>query len=191
MYGSIGKLGIANIECTTNQAIAFTKHIKVGISNKFLFYYLFSQKAALLKLGKGGAQANISQTVLKDVPFPLPPLAEQARIVAQLDAAMQQVEASQARLEKLPGLLKQFRQAVLAAAASGRLTELWRAEHPQQETGADLLSRIRAERRGQWESKQLAKLKGKQLSLNSNWKQKYEEPIEPDMTDLPDLPDGL
>ena len=151
---------------------------------------MFSQKAALLKLGKGGAQANISQTVLKEVPFPLPPLAEQRRIVAKLDALMQRVEASQARLEKLPGLLKKFRQAVLAAAVSGRLTEAWRAEQPAQETGADLLARIRTERRAQWEAKQRAKLSGKQLSLNDSWKQKYEEPAEPDTSELQELPEG-
>src|SRR4030042_2271975 len=80
MYGSIGKLGIAKISCATNQAIAFTQKIHGGIPNKFIFYYLYSIKNYLLDIGKGGTQANISQTVLKQVPIRLPPLPEQQRI---------------------------------------------------------------------------------------------------------------
>jgi type I restriction enzyme S subunit len=116
MYGSIGKLGIAKIPCATNQAIAFTKHIHGEIPYKFLYYYLFSLKKYLLEIGKGGAQQNISQTVLKEVPFLLPPLAEQYRIVTKLDAAFAKLKANQKRLEKIPKLLQRFRQSVLASA---------------------------------------------------------------------------
>ena len=80
----------------------------------------------LLDIGKGGTQANISQAVLKQVDIPIPPLPEQHRIVAKLDALMEKVESSRQRLEKIPVLLKRFRQSVLAAAVSGRLTEDWR-----------------------------------------------------------------
>lgn len=118
MYGSIGKLGIAKIPCATNQAIAFTEKIYGDIPHKYLFYYLFALKKYLLEIGKGGTQQNISQTVLKEVPIPLPPLAEQHRIVARLDALMQKVESNKQRLEKIPKLLKRFRQSVLAAAVN-------------------------------------------------------------------------
>lgn len=123
MYGSIGKLGIAKIPCATNQAIAFTEHIYGGIPNRFLYYYLFSIKNYLLDIGKGGAQQNISQTVLKAVSFPLPPLAEQHRIVARLDAIMERMERNKKRLDKIPALLKRFRQSVLASAMGGVLFE--------------------------------------------------------------------
>lgn len=139
---------------------------------------------------KGINLPRVNTSIISALEIPIPPVKEAARIVAKLDKAMQRVEASQERLEKLPGLLKQFRQAVLAAAISGRLTETWRAENPQSETGADLLTQIRAERRAQWEEKQLAKMKGKQHTLNDSWKQKYEEPAEPDTSELPELPEG-
>lgn len=129
MYGSIGKLGIAKIECATNQAIAFTQKIYGNIPYKLLYYYLFSIREDLLKQGKGGAQQNISQTVLKEVSFPLPPLPEQQRIVEKLDALMARINNSKARLEKIPTLLKSFRQSVLAAAVSGELTKKWREEN--------------------------------------------------------------
>lgn len=126
MYGSIGKLGITSMPCATNQAIAFTERIHGGIPNKFLFYYLFSQKQNLLDIGKGGAQQNISQTVLKQISIPLPPVPEQQRIVAKLDELMAKIDRSRARLERIPQILKRFRQSVLSAAVTGKLTEEWR-----------------------------------------------------------------
>ncbi|WP_304641652.1 restriction endonuclease subunit S [Pseudomonas sp.] len=58
--------------------------------------------------------------------FPLPPLAEQKAIADKLDTLLAQVETTKARLERIPDILKRFRQSVLAAAVSGRLTEVWR-----------------------------------------------------------------
>ena len=84
MYGSIGKLGIANRELATNQAIAFA--LENEINMKYLFYYLLSIRSDLNRLGKGATQLNISQTVLKSYPFPLPPLAEQHRIVEKIES---------------------------------------------------------------------------------------------------------
>lgn len=139
---------------------------------------------------KGINLPRVNAGALLAMPMPIPPLEEASRIVAQLDALMQKLEASQERLDKLPDLLKKFRQAVLAAAVSGKLTEAWRAQQSQGETGADLLDRIRTERRGQWEDKQRAKLSGKQLNLNGSWKSKYEEPAAPDTSELPELPQG-
>lgn len=60
--------------------------------------------------------------------LPLPPLNEQRRIVAKLEELLTRVDASQQRLAKIPVILKRFRQAVLAAACSGRLTADWREE---------------------------------------------------------------
>ena len=87
-----------------------------------------SQKDAFIDAGKGGAQPNISQGVIKDWPIPLAPLAEQKRIADKLDALLARVDRCRARLERVPLILKRFRQAVLAAATSGQLTEDWREE---------------------------------------------------------------
>ena len=61
-------------------------------------------------------------------PFVLAPLAEQKVIADKLDTLLAQVEATKARLERIPKILKNFRQSVLVAAVSGRLTEKWREE---------------------------------------------------------------
>lgn len=128
MYGSIGKLGITGFKCATNQAIASCRVNEVLVNKKYLFYLLMGRRDHLLSLGKGGAQQNISQTVLKAYSIPLAPLNEQVRIANKLDSILAKIDNAQARLEKIPAILKRFRQSVLAAATSGELTREWRQE---------------------------------------------------------------
>ena len=66
---------------------------------------------------------------LRSSQIPLPPLGEQARIATKLDAVIARIDACREKLERLPAILKRFREAVLEAAVSGRLTEEWRGEH--------------------------------------------------------------
>lgn len=66
----------------------------------------------------------------KELWFGIPPIAEQKVIAEKLDTLLAQVEVTKARLESTLETLKQFRQSVLAAAVSGKLTEDWRAENP-------------------------------------------------------------
>lgn len=128
MYGSIGKLGITGIECATNQAIAFCRPHE-GVDLRYLFRVLQSARADLQAQGQGGTQLNISQTILKAHEVPLAPLREQKRIADKLDSVLARVDACRDRLDRIPALLKRFRQSILAAATSGRLTENWRTEH--------------------------------------------------------------
>jgi type I restriction enzyme S subunit len=125
MYGAtIGKTGLLDFDAATNQACA------VGIpkkcSNIFLHYLLKSEKQKFIEKGKGGAQPNISLGVIKSHEILLPPLEDQKQIVKKLDQLFGHLENIKARLEKIPELLKQFRQAVLTQAVTGKLTEEWR-----------------------------------------------------------------
>jgi type I restriction enzyme S subunit len=69
---------------------------------------------------------HLSSKTLEGLLLPLPPLAEQKVIADKLDTLLAQVETTKARLERIPEILKTFRQSVLAAAVSGKLTEEWR-----------------------------------------------------------------
>jgi type I restriction enzyme, S subunit len=129
MYGSIGKLGITGIECATNQAIAYCKPYPELASLKYLFYALMNSKDELVAKGRGGAQQNINQGVLKAHKVHLAPFNEQKRIADKLDSLLTRVNACHAHLDRVPQILKRFRQSVLAAATSGKLTEKWREEY--------------------------------------------------------------
>ena len=96
------------------------------IPNKYLFYYLRSIEEWLSKEGTGSTFTAIKKKDLEQLAIPLAPLAEQRRIVTKLERLLKKVDACQTRLEKIPTTLKRFRQAVLAAACSGRLTADWR-----------------------------------------------------------------
>tara|TARA_Y100001951_G_C11297957_1_gene277224 strand:+ start:8571 stop:9857 length:1287 start_codon:yes stop_codon:yes gene_type:complete len=127
MYGAtIGKVSIFGIEAACNQACAVAVPDREMIHTDFLYYLLKNEKEAFIKKGKGGAQPNISQTIIKAHEITIPSVEEQKRIADKLDSVLAKVEAAQARLDKIPAILKRFRQSVLAAATSGELTKEWR-----------------------------------------------------------------
>ncbi|WP_232241588.1 restriction endonuclease subunit S [Pseudomonas carnis] len=131
MYGAtIGKTAILGIDAATNQACAVGAPIEGLIGKEFLYRLLQHEKEAFIEKGKGGAQPNISQAVIKAHAIGLPPLAEQTRIAQKLDELLAQVDTLKVRMDVIPTLLKRFRQSVLAAAVSGQLTEAWRELSP-------------------------------------------------------------
>src|SRR5207248_6631802 len=97
--------------------------------------------------GSAGTMPKIDQGIILRTPIRLPPVAEQHRIVAKVEALFAEVNAARNRLAKVPAILKRFRQSVLAAACSGRLTEDWRMQRTGSETAAELCKFVGDERR--------------------------------------------
>ena len=92
MYGAtIGKLGILTFPATTNQACCACLPFD-GIDNKYLFYYLMSQKSNFIYRGVGGAQSNISKEKIISTLFPLPPKEEQHMILSQIEKLMKLIQ---------------------------------------------------------------------------------------------------
>ncbi|WP_318435359.1 restriction endonuclease subunit S [Photobacterium leiognathi] len=120
---SLGKIVRANFDSAINQDL---KAIFVNSSiNKFYFEYWYRSKSMLIEsLGTGTTVKGVRLEVLKDLKFPLSSLNEQKRIVEKLDEVLAQVDTIKARLDGIPAILKRFRQSVLAAAVSGKLTLL-------------------------------------------------------------------
>lgn len=84
MYGAtIGKVAIAGVKMTTNQACCACTPLY--LYNKYLFYFLQANKDVFTQMGAGGAQPNISKEKIIISLFPLPPLAEQHRIVEKIE----------------------------------------------------------------------------------------------------------
>jgi type I restriction enzyme S subunit len=127
MYGAtIGKASILGIPATTNQACAAAQINQEIINTDFLYHYLSSQQSHFVTLGKGGAQPNISQTILKDHPINLPPLNEQKRIAAKIEALFTEIDQGIESIKLAQRQLKTYRQSILKHAFEGKLTEKWR-----------------------------------------------------------------
>jgi len=135
-------------------------------------------------------QANVNGTKLAAFEFPLPPIKEQKRIVEVLDELFSDLDAGVAAIEKLRIKLAQYRTSVLKAAVEGKLTAEWRQGHPHREHAFEVLKRILLERRRRWEEEHLTTLKKKGQKPPKDWKAKYREPVMPDATKLPPLPEG-
>ncbi|MBA4800794.1 MAG: restriction endonuclease subunit S, partial [Euryhalocaulis sp.] len=117
MYGAtIGKLAILAEEAVTNQAVCGCSPFS-GVFNRFLFLFLLAQRSAFQASSEGGAQPNISKIKIVGTAFPLPPRAEQRRIVAKVEELMALLD----RLEAARGQREDTRDR-LTAASLARLT---------------------------------------------------------------------
>lgn len=129
MYGAtIGKVGILGIPAATNQACACAI-VKPSTDYKYLFYYAQSQKDDFIKKGKGGAQPNISQEIIKFHQFPLPPLAEQHRIVDRIESLFAKLDEAKEKAQAVVDSFETRKAAILHKAFTGELTAKWREEH--------------------------------------------------------------
>lgn len=83
--------------------------------------------------GVGGSLTRAQPKRVATFPVPIAPLNEQKRIADKLDALLMRVDTCRERLERIPFILDHFRQSVLIAATSGKMTEDWREGHGQAE----------------------------------------------------------
>lgn len=97
-----------------------------AVEQNYLFYFLKSQFEYINSNPRGTGIPHVDPGIFNNIEVPLAPLNEQKRIVEKLEKLLGKVQIVQARLDKIPVILKRFRQAVLAAACSGKLTADWR-----------------------------------------------------------------
>lgn len=163
--------------------------IRVRIANgnpKFFDHYWNSpdgQRRVTEQAASTSGLYTLSIGKISRLPVPVAPRVEQDRIVAAIEERFTRLDAGVAALRSAQARLKRYWAAVLKTAVEGRLTEAWRAAHPDAEPASVLLARILAERRARWEADQWAK--GKDPA-----KGRYQEPQEPEVAGLPELPDG-
>ncbi len=128
-----GSVGVSiRIEEIPQQTVFASYLIRFNPSSaalpKYVEYFLKSHDywRSISEYSAGIAVPNVNASKLAEIEFPLAPLNEQKRIVEKLEKLLGKVEAAQERLDRIPAILKRFRQSVLAAACSGRLTPDWR-----------------------------------------------------------------
>lgn len=189
----IGYVAIASQPVTTNQG--FKSFVpKFGLNSDYVYYWLTSAKEHAEALASGTTFLELSGAKAALIPLPLAPAAEQTRIVEKLEELLSDLDAGVAELKAAQKKLGQYRQSLLKAAVEGALTADWRAaqrhHNTPRETGAQLLQRIFTERRARWEAKQLAKFAEQGKNPPKDWQTKYPEPVQPDTSNLPELPEG-
>ena len=200
--------------CMENGKLAVAKGLRNGVgagSTEFhvlrpsaairpdlLAYYLlqdYFRASARARMKGTAGQLRVPQRFLEGQTLPVPPLRDQKRLVETIDSHFTRLDNVTATLDRVRRNLKRYRASILKAAVEGRLVpteaELASAEGRDYEPACVLLERILAERRQRWEEAELARMKsvGK-TPKNDKWKTKYKEPIAPDTTALPPLPEG-
>ncbi|MYE89854.1 restriction endonuclease subunit S [Candidatus Poribacteria bacterium] len=157
-----------------------------------LFFQSPDYRNKISRLSSGMNINNLRGEHIESMSVPIPSLSEQHRIVAKIEELFTKLDAGIKELHKAHSQLKRYRQSVLKAAFEGKLTEAWRTKHQDEiEPASALLERILKERREKWETEQLEQMQAKgEMPKDDKWKTKYNEPITPDTSDLPELPNG-
>ena len=138
MYGAtIGKLGILTFPATTNQACCACIEYYAVIQS-YLFYFLLSQRTTFISKGGGGAQPNISKEIIVNTTIPFPPLAEQQRIVTEIQRCFALINQIEQRKVDLQTTIKQLKNRTLDLAIHGKLV----SQDPNDEPASKLLKRI-------------------------------------------------
>ena len=138
MYGAtIGKLGILTFPATTNQACCACIEY-FAITQHYLFYFLLSHRNMFIAKGGGGAQPNISKEIIVNTAIPLPPLAEQERIVTKIERWFALIDEIEQDKSDLQSIIKQAKSKILDIAIHGKLV----SQDPNDEAASKLLKRI-------------------------------------------------
>ena len=146
IFATIGEVGILDFDASCNQAIAGVHLFNINLRD-YLYYHLVNLQAFMMSISKGCAQFNINQKILKAVFVPLPPLAEQARIVAEIEkfepliAEYDKLEQQARKLDE--EIYDKLKKSILQYAIQGKLVP----QEPNDEPASVLLERIRAEKK--------------------------------------------
>ncbi len=142
---SVGEAAITTVECVTNQTFIGLVCL-TDLYNEYLYYYLIANKTNLRKMGSGTTIMYVSQDKYKKMLFPLPPLAEQKRIVAKIEELLPLIERYEKAWSRLENFNKRFpgdmQKSILQMAIQGKLVE----QRPEEGTGEELYLRIQTEK---------------------------------------------
>ena len=121
MYGAtIGKVGILQIDTTTNQACCVLPPNEI-MSILYTKFTLQAAKEYLLQQSVGGGQPNISQAIIKSLLIPMPSLEEQRKIADYLQSRYEQIEKTASELQSSIEDLKSYKSSLISEAVTGKV----------------------------------------------------------------------
>ena len=122
MYGAtIGALGILEVPSATNQACAaFLPKPETASITPYLFYFLLANRERFRSAAKGGAQPNISQSIIKAFPLRLPPASDRERIVGEIVLRIAHLSSIESCLERVQRRCAVLRKCLLKETFQGR-----------------------------------------------------------------------
>lgn len=172
--GTVGSTHYSEEPCWPIDTVYFVEATED--KNLRFFKYLLDH-VQLGELDRSTAVPGLSRDDYNAKEIAIPDVTEQRRIVSEIEKQFTRLEAGVAAFRRVQANLKRYRAAVLNAACEGHLVpteaELAKAENRKFETGEELLARVLSERRKNWRGRG-----------------KYKEPVAPDKTNLPTIPDG-
>ncbi len=137
MYGaSVGNIAISQISSYTNQACCVLKAKDDDL--RYLFYFLSAGKENMLQMAFGGTQPNISQAIIKNLPYLDAPHNEQQAIADFLDKECAQIDSIAADLEKQIALLQQYKKSLITETVTKGLDK----SVPMKDSGVEWASKI-------------------------------------------------
>lgn len=174
--GSVGKSFLIRENVTNAVFASYLVRFTPLISPEYIDFFMQSRRywEQIEDKSSGIAIPNVNASKLAQLELPIAPLYEQGRVVEKIETLFARLDKGEDALRTVQKCLARYRQSVLKAAVTGQLTADWRAENAHRlELGSDLLARILKTRREQWTGRG-----------------EYKEPVTPDTTYLPELPEG-
>lgn len=184
----IGYVAIANNILYTNQGFKSIVFSLSGLED-CVYHFLVALRDEIGNRASGTTFAEVSGTEFGKVLFPLPPLAEQKRIVRALESRLHQLDTLRAMHQRIQRVLRDtptsLRQQLLQAAITGKLV----AQDPKDEPASVLLERIAKEREEKSPGKQIS---SRIVRRNNGTFELFADEAEKDITDeIPfDIPDS-
>ena len=135
LTGNVGRVAIIDasfLPAALNQRVACLRiKSEDSVRKEYIFYFCLQKQfvSDCIKSAKGSAQLNMSTEWLKEYPIPLPPLAEQQRIVDRIESLFAKLDEAKEKAQAVVDSFETRKAAILHKAFTGELTAKWREEH--------------------------------------------------------------
>ena len=135
LTGNVGRVAIIDasfLPAALNQRVACLRiKSEDSVRKEYIFYFCLQKQfvSDCIKSAKGSAQLNMSTEWLKEYPIPLPPFAEQQRIVDRIESLFAKLDEAKEKTQAVLDSFETRKAAILHKAFTGELTAKWREEH--------------------------------------------------------------